>query len=251
MLSSCLLLLGAGCNSAVKLNTEPTPPVSLQKEANIQIPEAGGAPHEEDPFDLTKKVPGTKIFESKKLGIKFTYTPDLLGSEIDHQKIKVREAGNKVYVFFGPDSNMTLNPFSAQSIEMFKKDPNMSLEDAIKQKFFTSKTSKDCMVKLSEVYSTDVNNPSPRLSWPDAMYADIVIPGFEQISLDDPRMGDLEACAPGYAMRNSLQFFFMNKNFPDRFYFMNFGQESISTDGIPADSKGAFYDWYHSLRIQK
>lgn len=243
VLGSLLLLVGAGCQSTARVPATPVDTI----EAVQLAPKPVAPAVQEDPFDLTKKVPGTKVFASKNLGIKFTYTPDLLNAGITPEKIKVREVGNKVYLFWGPDKNMTLNPFSAQTIEMFKKDPKTSLEDAIKQKFFTDKSPKDCVVKISDIYSPDINNPRPELNWPDVAFGDVLIPGVE--SMDDPRMEEQESCAPGHGVTNGVRFFFMNKNVPDKFYFVSFGQESISSDGTPATKDGRLHSWYHSLRI--
>lgn len=247
-----MLVLGAGCSPIQKI--EPieyqAPEVSVPEVAPA-APQVVSAPVQADPFDLTKKVPGTKIFESKKLGIKFTYAPDLLNPGTIPEKIKVREEGNKMYLFFGPESNMKLNSFSAQTIEMFTKDPNMTLEEAIKEKFLKGKE-KDCAVQVSDTYSNDIQNPYPQMNWPDVEFADIYSPLVpKDASLDDPNWGKNEECAPGYAITNAIRFFVMNKNVPDRFYFVSVGQESIASDGTPPTKEGVTNNWFHSLRIIK
>ena len=90
------------------------------------------------------------------------------------------------------------------------------------------------------------------MNWPDVEFADIYSPLVpKDASLDDPNWGKNEECAPGYAITNAIRFFVMNKNVPNRFYFVSVGQESIASDGTPPTKEGVTNNWFHSLRIIK
>lgn len=178
-------------------------------------------------FGLKDKQPGTKLYYSQKLGIGFTYLQDPVSP------VTVTETGNKIYVHGSKRS-----PDQGQSLEVFTKNPSLSLQEAIGAKFLNGYSPKDCFVKIDE---------------PNA----IGLPNYIATVISFPRSEDQNApwwqnskCPENYSETNGQQYFLMNKDVPDRFLFVRIGQYSEASDGMPVTgTPPAGQNWSHSIRI--
>lgn len=173
----------------------------------------------EEIFGLDKKDPGTKLYYSEKLGVGFTYLS--YGPE---QPVSVVEKDNKISI-------------SDQTIEVFEKDPAVSLEKAIEDRFLQNYKPVDCFVKISETSEQKIGNyVSATISYPPAK------------NPEDPFWVNSENCPKNYSETNGMQYFLMNKDVPDRFLFVRIGQYSAASDGTPRTEVGGS-NWTGSIQI--
>src|SRR6266567_799318 len=104
-----------------------------------------------------KPVPHV-TYTSNNLGVRFTY-PIQVGGVL---KYFTREIGNRIYLYDNYDKVSFNQPFSgtdadfltsiapgAFSVEVFTKDPQQSLQNAIKQQFLTGYSENDCFVNTT------------------------------------------------------------------------------------------------------
>jgi hypothetical protein len=169
-------------------------------------------------FDLNEKVPGTKLFYSDALGFGFTYINagwEEWGVSDDYPRVV--ELGNKV----------TLD---SQSIEVFWKSSEVSLKEAIEERFLEGYDSEDCFVVV-------------RVDDSERIYMDISFPHENEVG--EPWWANGEKCPQEYSETNGATGFFMVKEFPDRFFFYRMGQAVDALDGSP----GSIKDWMDSFRI--
>lgn len=181
-------------------------------------------------FDLSEKETGTRLYYSDKLGVGFTYVPNQAGTPA----VEVTEIGDKIYVHYDNEK-----PEQGKSIEIFTKDPNLTLEEAIRAKFLTGYNSSDCFVKTYEASQTGL---------PNYISAGISFPRTNDPSI--PWWQNADKCPQNYRETNGGQFFLMNKDVPGKLLFVILGQDSITSDGTPKTAEGGF-DWSHSIRILK
>lgn len=162
----------------------------------------------------TQKVntnPNLKTFTDNTLGISF----DFLEVQPDYpkEKVKTSVSGNKVYVYMGS------NPTEGQWVEVFQKDKNDTLAQAIKKKFLQGIPEADC-------YVTDITaqNKFP----PSYQVAQIAFPYDE--NSDIPFFAVENKCPKGYTLTNGINFFLADTNHPDIFLFFSIGQYGINAD---------------------
>ncbi len=207
------LLLVAGVVLAF-MNREVTEPQTDQNQTN------------------SNSTTTAKTYTSDKLGISFTYEP----KPVETFEVTVTERDNKIYLHGSSEA-----PEQGKIIEVFTKDPNMSLGDAIKQQFLKNYAATDCFVE-------DIPNVAedPR---PDSyVFAEIAYP--LPSSPDVPFWENSSKCPQEYARTNAVQYFMMNPEVPGKFVFVKLGQDSITTDGVIREN-GSRYDWSGSLIIVK
>lgn len=172
-------------------------------------------------FDIAEKEPGTKLYYSEKLGVGFTYLPYSWNSPVE-----ISESDNKINV-------------ASQTIEIFAKNPNISLEGAIKEKFLQGYDPKECFVKIYNGNEQKLSNYiSAGISFPPSD-----IPG-------SPWWQNADKCPQGYSETNGVQYFLMNEDSPDRFIFVKLGQAPAASDGTP-QTENSNFNWSHSIRIVK
>lgn len=90
-------------------------------------------------FEMDKKKAGTKLFYSPKLGVGFTYFND-----DPNERTLVREEGNKIYLYL---EEWGFDTESKKSIEVFDKNPNDTLTQAITKQFLNKPNTKKCFVE--------------------------------------------------------------------------------------------------------
>src|SRR3990167_160373 len=122
-------------------------------------------------FELSKKEAGTKIYYSEKLGVGFTYL-----SPVANYTPKITETATKI-------------DLDGQSIEVFTKDPKLTLAEAIKSKFLQGYNSNDVSAGISFPPTND----------PDA-----------------PWWQNSDKCQQYYSETNAVQYFLMNKDVPGK-----------------------------------
>ncbi|MFA5155654.1 MAG: hypothetical protein WC453_04440 [Patescibacteria group bacterium] len=184
----------------------------------------GGEPQADLPriFGLAGKEPGTQTYYSDQLGVGFTYRPD------DERHPAISESGNKIMV-------------GDQSVELFAKDPDLSLPQALQARFLAGYSPADCFVKVFPTADTEQQLP-------DYVAATISFPPSD--NPDGPWWGGADKCPAIYTETNGLQYFLMNTAVPDKFLFVRIGQYAAVPDGTPRPDGGGF-NWSHSLRILK
>ncbi|MCC6582021.1 MAG: hypothetical protein IT440_16440 [Phycisphaeraceae bacterium] len=184
-------------------NNPPTVPTALETQLGIN-----------------KKEKGTQLYYSEALGVGFTYK-----SFSDDYVPKITESGNKIYVG------------EYQSIEVFEKDQNVTLEQAIKDSILKGVSDAECFVKIYEMGEGDVKD-----------YISAGISYHGEKGSTEPLFTQKHICPTQYAETNGVRYFLMNKNVPTKFLFVDIGQDSMMSDGNPT-AEGFLKGWYNSLRI--
>lgn len=172
-------------------------------------------------FGLNAKEAGTMIYYSDKLGIGFSYL-----SNVSSSPVTVTESDNKINV-------------SGQAVEVFTKDPKISLEQAIEQRFLQGYNSSECFVKKYD--NSEQKNA-------DYVSAGISFPPSSDP--DAPWWQNSDKCPPYYSETNGIQYFLMSKEVPGKLLFVRIGQDSVASDGTTPTEEGGF-NWSHSIRILK
>ena len=177
-------------------------------------------------FDMDDKAEGTKLYYSDRLGIGFTYIPepDLAPGYV----VSVVEEESKIIVD------------EEQSVEVFTKNPKMTLEQAITERFLKGYDPEKCFVKI---YDADIEVDAPGY-----VAAGISFP--EPENPEDAWWTNNVDCPQNYSETNGVSYFLMNTEVPEKFVFVEVGQYAAASDGI-VDANGQEYNWSHSIRILK
>lgn len=157
------------------------------KKANLEIGLLGRLERiQSKPERLKELFTNLKVYNSKKLGVKVFYDPVTA--------FDVREIKNKIYV----DYNIADGHIDGQYVEIFKKDSNQSLVDAIKGSVLIGYALDKCNV----IVYNDGNNQEiiARIIDNTLKYAD-----------------DRTICPAEYLSGD----FYYNSNHPDKFMFYN------------------------------
>ena len=187
-------------------------------------------------FDLNKKVSGTKIYYSDKLGVGFTYVDPSPASIM-----KVTESGSKIYIY---DAKET--PSQWYSVEVITKDPKLTLEEAVNSKFLAGYTSQDCSAKKYDISARGLSNYVAVIISPPTAPSPLSLPP----TITHTSSSNI-SCSRYYS---TSQQFLMNKDVPDKFLYINNGQDVIAYDGTPGTTKGSGQNgfvWSYSIRILK
>jgi hypothetical protein len=92
-------------------------------------------------FEMDKKSTDTKLYYSEKLGVGFTYL------NTDNNKTVVKEDGNKIYLYL---EKWGFNTESKKFLEVFDKDINETLKQAISKKFLNKPNTAKCFVEENQ-----------------------------------------------------------------------------------------------------
>lgn len=148
-------------------------------------------------------------FQSAKNNVGFYYGAKLMGS---NEMVAVTEIGNKIYVH-----GKGTAPTSGQSVEIFTKDPKITLEQAITNQFLKGISPDVCFVQKET--STDPNIMKATISYP--------VPA----NSDEPPFMFGDACPNGYKRSNGMAYFYYDIRVPSKYFYFSIGQY-----GIPAYS---------------
>ena len=183
-------------SSTLKLSSSPSPKLTITKP----------------PYTENTSVPNQKKYINPKLGISFLYlTTDAFDNKTT---FTTKEVGNKVYVYPEKHSYET-----GQYIEVFEKDPNKTLEQAIKTTFLENYSEEKCTTyieKLSSEYPTSY------------VKAIIKVPGGFTDMMEMSEKA--RECPKTYTQTNGISFFLMDKNYPSKFAFFSIGQYGIAAN---------------------
>ena len=157
--------------------------------------------------DVTCGQPaGVKTYTSQRLGLSFEYLSTQIG---------VQESGDRVYVYA-----LTMKPSDGQWVQVFRKSPGTSLEDAIRAQVLQGYSPQDCFVVSGR-------DPVPGQTYP---------PTYQFARIDVPHSPDegpgmllprAEKCPQPYTMVNGIAYFLADTAHPDRFLFFSIGQYPI------------------------
>ena len=177
----------------------------VERYQNVQTNSAGRLPP--SPSSVSYMIPNApestaekvtrKLYESKKLRVRFTYPEINFGLPVH-----VKEVGNKIFVYVGDQ------PYDeGQWLEVFTKEPNFSLAQAVNTQFLSSHADKSCKVMPSEE-EKHLKNPTH--------YESVFVFADKDEPTDCP-----------YGFWGGANYFLMDKRFLDRFLYVNIGQYAI------------------------
>lgn len=145
-----------------------------------------------------------------------TYYDDEYGFKFQYeqggqQNTSVKKEDNKITV--------CLDEYCTQSVEIFSKDPEQTLAQAIELDFLYGYDPEECWV---ESISTEDSIEKSAIGFP------IVENG------EEPWWVNAENCPDGYTKANGIRYFYYDRNFPDRYAFFDIGQYAIiAYDSVP------------------
>jgi len=156
-------------------------------------------------------ISNQKKYVNPELGISFLY---LEHDDDGKNKTSTKQIGNKIYVY---DEAYSYD--SGQYVEIFNKEPSMSLEETLKKVFLEGYSTNDCVVVAETLHS----------SYPTSyVQANIKVPGeftdMEEMSTK------WQKCPKDYTQTNGMSFFLMDQNHSDKFAFFSIGQYGISAN---------------------
>jgi hypothetical protein len=160
-----------------------------------------------------------KTYHSSKFGLSFKY--DQKSKDTADYFYGVEEKDNKIYVYYelkNQKGELEKKIEDGQYVEVFTKDPEESLSEAITKKFLKGYSTKDCFVK------TDGKSELPN----NFETATISFPIVENSPDDSPWWANADKCPKVYTSTNGVAYFAMDKNHPNKFLFFNIGQYLIS-----------------------
>lgn len=212
-------------NYTTPLNNQPqqttsTPPAT--KTEPISDSDQGTRPDLKKIFELDKKESGTMIYYSDKLGVGFTYI-----SDIPNPTTQITESGNQINVY-------------GNTIEVFSKDPKISLEQVIQDRFLQGYDPTHCFVKTYQKTAKEKSST----------YISAIISFPPSSDPREPEWVNTYDCPEDYSVTNGVRYFLMNDKVPGKFLFVRVGQDSAFYDGTPQTAGGTF-GWSHSLQIIK
>lgn len=161
-------------------------------------------------------------YSSNKLGVAFYLADTVENTPGEQVAIKTKEVGNKTYVYVVSDIT---KPEDGQSIEMFTKDPQDTLAQAITKKFLSGISPTDCFVRPGTVSAKAASQlERATIGYPIPEGADPFESG--------------QKCPANYKESNGSAYFLYDQNFSDRFYYLSIGQYGIPAHNGSTDSSG-------------
>lgn len=174
----------------------------------------------------------TQTYTSQKLKISFNYfEPSNLSWDI-----KVKEMGDKVFIYAIFPKSGTDQTSSEKYVQLFDKDPSLSLEEAVREKVLTGYSLENCPISKE-------NNPTnPNY---DYVHISIPTPNPNESYTDLRKKADL--CPTNYINFNQVTYFVMDKSHPNRFAFFSLGQDNFS-GGVPV-ARSSEVTWDKTLKF--
>ncbi|HEX7042041.1 MAG TPA: hypothetical protein VF189_02235 [Patescibacteria group bacterium] len=201
---------------------------------------------------IVKEKLNNKLYISNKLGISFYYAPfiPIPGSVENGEYNFVREIGNKIYLYSSYDPDKFNKPFKGTDqeflndksigykyLEVFYKNPQESLSDAIKEKIFNNNLPNQCYIKTNTI-DTEVRED---MSYERAEILEYETPTTMKYTYQQNR--DYILSCTSYAGNYIGESYFMiNPQHPDRFLYISLGQ-----DNVASGYKG--YTWDGTIKI--
>ena len=158
--------------------------------------------HPSIPLIIPDETANRQIYRNKEYGFEFQIPLDgPAGSSI---KCSAKQEGNK-FIICGEDG---------QSVEIFRKGINQSLEEAIEEQFLKDSPPNMCWVKQEK---------NDKDGW---IYASIDYPFGEDF--EESPWENRKFCSD-YSKSNGVNGFRMDPEYPDRFVFFNIGHDVLFT----------------------
>jgi len=184
-------------NQAYQTSTPP-PETTPTPTSQPTIPPAS--------YTESTNITGQKRYTSPQLGISFLYLSSSQGSSFG-----VKEISNQVYLY---DLNYEYD--SGQYLEVFTKESDQTLKEAIEQTFLEGYTADKCIATVSPASGEYPSN---------YIEGNITVPGeftdIEEMALK------WQECPQPYVRTNGISFFLMDGDKPDKFVFFSIGQYAI------------------------
>lgn len=206
--------------------------VLINKEVHIAETSKATDQHKTTPAS-TEHIGDVHTYHSEKMDIRFDYV-----ASYGKQNVLVKEIDNKVYIY-SESSTRKKDPTKGKYVQIFTKDKNMSLENAVHQYILKNYSTTNCPITaaiLSKSYSTATRS-----------YAQITVNTKPNAS----RLQKKEAfnkCPQEYTYTGSgLMYFMIDDTMPDKLFFFNIGQDNFSA------SKSEDYQiltWDQTVRIE-
>lgn len=185
------------------------------------------------PSSTPQPTPKAVEYTSDNLGVSFLYI-----SKEGSQNLYVKEIDDHIFLYF-PNENVPftgtddgfLKKFATTNskyMEVFKKDPNQSLTDAIKQHILSGYKEDDCVLK-EYTYGPSKRDPS---------FQSIVVSyDRTKVASHSDWYKKKDICPVKYTQFGGHYYFTMDKNHPGTFIFVAMGQDSIGSgiENIPWD----------------
>ncbi len=166
--------------------------------------------------------PGSLAFSSPDLGIGFFYPQKVQNI----QSVDVKETGNKIYVFM-----TNTEPEDGQWVEVFSKNPDDTLEKAIKQHFLTGKED-ECYVTVTKTEGS--------------ITTAIIDFSYDQSNGLEGMFEKTKYCSEDYAKTNGIRYFWYDSAHPETYLFFSIGQY-----GIPVTSTENWQDTVRLIRMRE
>ena len=179
---------------------------------------------------VTQQANGNVVtFTSTALGLSFSYQPSQRGATV-----ATRVVGQRVYLYY-----TDLPPLEGQYVEVLRKAPGESLQQAIQQQILTSFDPQDCSLTTQVPEVSEFPHP------PTLVYLTIQprVPPTVSAADDDIATAAAQAqkCPQPYTMFGGSAYFMADSAHPDRFFFFKIGQDVIlGAEGYP---------WQDTLRV--
>lgn len=159
-------------------------------------------------------------YVSKTLGISFEYLP----TQSYDAKTYIKEVGNKIYVYAVGNAYGNTDPNryeDGQFVEVFSKDKNKSLKEALQDRFLTGAYAQYCQVDEDTIGFGNKSTPKTYVK------ANINLKNRENVSNVDDLYEKLKNCPDPYTQRNGVSYFLADTEHPDKFLFFSIGQYQI------------------------
>jgi len=207
-----LVLIGLGVGLfVVKMNAQQVvvPTASVSPTPEISVMPSVMEPTTAQETTPVPQADGTETFISTTLGIQFSYLKE---QPYNAGSIQTAEVGNKVYVY--PSS---FNQEDGQSVEVFQKQADETIQDAIQKQFLQGKEQGKCFVTITETSGTIskaiIDFPTAQDEGMDTMYEKTTY------------------CSEDYAKTNGIRYFWYDSSHPTTFLFFSIGQYGITAAG--------------------
>ncbi len=194
----------------------------VQRDTEIDVPSV-----EENSKSTNQVNSTTQRYVSESYGVAFNYSPsDVTFNGTYNPPL---EKDDRIYV----------GGSNGQWVQVFSKDPNQSIEDAIRVRFLSGIDSKVCYVQKAS-YQDQIKAPNVSaftISYP------INTEG------EDPWWLYADKCGV-YATTNGISYFYYNSLFPDRFYYFSIGQYAILS-GLTDTLTDNVLTWQQTFTVLK
>lgn len=174
-----------------------------------------------------------QTFTSQDLGISFVYA-----SGPQDQRVLIKEIGTRVYLYVAY-LHMTDKPEDGKFIEVFSKDPNQSLIEAVRNRFLQGYNPSTCPVIPARLRNGTANTARE--------YVQITTMPHANTNSGPKEMAFINQCPKTYTTSSLTgnSYFMMDPKHPDKYVYFVLGSDDFLA--APWTGKGLPYTWDESL----